>query len=96
MIEIRAGFNMQIPNVKWDDVGGLDDVKAEILDTIQLPLQHPELLAAGLRRSGKFFIDWSFTITEWHNRNSCSSRIYKCCNVVFTVSYQMCTRDNIR
>ena len=44
---------MQIPNVKWDDVGGLDDVKAEILDTIQLPLQHPELLAAGLRRSGK-------------------------------------------
>lgn len=28
------------------------DVKAEILDTIQLPLQHPELFAVGLRRSG--------------------------------------------
>ena len=27
-------------------------MKREILDTIQLPLQHPELLAAGLRRSG--------------------------------------------
>ena len=36
----------------WDDVGGLIDVKSEILDTIQLPLQYPELLAAGLRRSG--------------------------------------------
>lgn len=42
----------KIPNVKWEDVGGLTDVKAEILDTIQLPLQHPELFAAGLRRSG--------------------------------------------
>lgn len=42
----------KIPSVKWRDVGGLIDVKAEILDTIQLPLQYPELLAAGLRRSG--------------------------------------------
>ncbi|XP_052272085.1 peroxisome assembly factor 2-like isoform X1 [Dreissena polymorpha] len=42
----------KIPNVMWDDVGGLSDVKSEILDTIQLPLQYPELLAAGLRRSG--------------------------------------------
>ncbi|XP_076463713.1 peroxisomal ATPase PEX6-like [Babylonia areolata] len=42
----------QIPNVRWEDVGGLVSVKEDILDTIQLPLQHPELLAAGLRRSG--------------------------------------------
>lgn len=42
----------KIPSVKWEDVGGLADVKAEILDTVQLPLQHPELFAAGLRRSG--------------------------------------------
>ncbi|XP_064623375.1 peroxisomal ATPase PEX6-like [Lineus longissimus] len=42
----------KIPNVTWDDVGGLAEIKSEILDTIQLPLQHPELLVAGLRRSG--------------------------------------------
>ncbi|XP_072031477.1 peroxisomal ATPase PEX6-like [Amphiura filiformis] len=42
----------KIPNVSWEDVGGLANVRAEILDTIQLPLQHPELFAAGLRRSG--------------------------------------------
>lgn len=42
----------KIPSVKWEDVGGLVEVKAEILDTVQLPLQHPELFAAGLRRSG--------------------------------------------
>ncbi|XP_070180023.1 peroxisomal ATPase PEX6-like [Littorina saxatilis] len=42
----------KIPSVTWEDVGGLANVKMDILDTIQLPLQHPELLAAGLRRSG--------------------------------------------
>ena len=34
-------------------MGGLDDVKAAILDTVELPLRHPQLFAAGLRqRSG--------------------------------------------
>ena len=42
----------KIPSVKWADVGGLGAAKTEILDTIQLPLQHPELLAQGLQRSG--------------------------------------------
>jgi peroxin-6 len=43
----------KIPNVSWDDVGGLAHVKADILDTIQLPLEHPELFAGGLKkRSG--------------------------------------------
>lgn len=43
----------RIPTVKWDDVGGLQDVKKEILDTIQLPLRHPELFASGVnQRSG--------------------------------------------
>ncbi|KAF4798891.1 peroxisome biogenesis factor 6 [Turdus rufiventris] len=41
-----------IPSVSWQDVGGLQEVKKEILDTIQLPLEHPELLSLGLCRSG--------------------------------------------
>ena len=45
----------QIPNVTWADVGGLGRVKGEIMDTIQLPLEHPELFAAGMRRSGLLF-----------------------------------------
>eukprot|EP00884_Botryococcus_braunii_P001649 jgi/Botrbrau1/11485/Bobra.0360s0012.1 len=40
----------QVPNVKWADVGGLEDVKSAILETVELPLQHPHLFAAGLRR----------------------------------------------
>ncbi|GLB35223.1 putative ATPase family associated with various cellular activities (AAA) [Lyophyllum shimeji] len=43
----------KIPNVSWDDVGGLANVKSDILDTIQLPLEHPELFSNGLKkRSG--------------------------------------------
>lgn len=38
--------------MSWHDVGGLQEVKKEILETIQLPLEHPELLSLGLRRSG--------------------------------------------
>lgn len=54
----RASFSEsigapQIPAVSWDDVGGLASVKENILDTIQLPLEHPELFSGGLKkRSG--------------------------------------------
>ncbi|KAF8553388.1 AAA-domain-containing protein [Imleria badia] len=42
-----------IPTVLWEDVGGLGPVKDEILDTVQLPLDHPELFQEGLKkRSG--------------------------------------------
>ncbi|KAH6811136.1 peroxin 6 [Perilla frutescens var. frutescens] len=43
----------KVPNVKWEDVGGLEDVKKSILDTVQLPLMHKDLFSSGLRkRSG--------------------------------------------
>jgi peroxin-6 len=52
----------KIPNVTWDDVGGLANVKSDILDTIQLPLEHPELFADGLKkRSGESFRDQLIT-----------------------------------
>ncbi len=40
----------QVPDVRWEDVGGLEDVKAAILETVELPLRHPHLFATGLRR----------------------------------------------
>jgi len=55
---VRASYSEsmgapKIPNVTWDDVGGLASVKHEILDTVQLPLQHPELFSDGVKkRSG--------------------------------------------
>jgi len=49
----NAASKANIPNVSWKDIGGLETAKREILDTVQLPLEHPELFAAGLgQRSG--------------------------------------------
>lgn len=46
----------KIPNVTWDDIGGMDIVKGEIMDTIDLPLKHPELFTSGMKkRSGILF-----------------------------------------
>ena len=46
----------KIPNVSWDDVGGLENVKDAVMETIQLPLQRPELFAKGMKkRSGILF-----------------------------------------
>ncbi|XP_044503231.1 peroxisome biogenesis protein 6 isoform X2 [Mangifera indica] len=43
----------KVPNVKWEDVGGLEHVKELILETVQLPLLHKDLFSSGLRkRSG--------------------------------------------
>ncbi|MDL2270269.1 CDC48 family AAA ATPase [Methanobrevibacter sp. OttesenSCG-928-I08] len=33
---------VQIPDVKWDDVGGLGDVKQELQEAVEWPLKHPE------------------------------------------------------
>ncbi|GLV42680.1 Peroxin 6 [Carabus blaptoides fortunei] len=43
----------KVPKVLWSDVGGLHGLKQEIMRTINLPLQHPNLLKiTGLKRSG--------------------------------------------
>jgi transitional endoplasmic reticulum ATPase len=33
---------IEIPNVKWEDIGGLEYVKAQLKETIEWPLQHGE------------------------------------------------------
>ncbi|KAJ8936011.1 hypothetical protein NQ318_000669 [Aromia moschata] len=43
----------KVPKIQWDDIGGLTDVKEEIIKTVNLPLRHPEFLKkSGLKRSG--------------------------------------------
>lgn len=42
-----------VPDVRWEDVGGQEEAKRAILDTIELPLKAPHLFGGGLRlRSG--------------------------------------------
>ncbi|RLE89263.1 MAG: AAA family ATPase [Thermoprotei archaeon] len=33
---------VEVPEVHWDDIGGLEDVKREIRETVEWPLKHPE------------------------------------------------------
>lgn len=43
----------KVPDVKWEDVGGLGEAKKEIMDTIQLPITYPWLFSSGITpRSG--------------------------------------------
>lgn len=36
-------FFVEVPDVKWGDVGGLDNIKREIREAIEWPLRYPEL-----------------------------------------------------
>lgn len=75
MNEARASYSQNIgaptiPNVSWDDVGGLANVKSEILDTIQLPLEHPELFAQDLKKRSGTHISLNSPIVTRHRMPS--------------------------
>ena len=36
-------FFIEVPDVKWEDVGGLEDMKRELIEAIEWPLKYPEL-----------------------------------------------------
>jgi SpoVK/Ycf46/Vps4 family AAA+-type ATPase len=40
-----------MPNVRWEDVGGMESVRKEIMDAVELPLKYPHFFE-GSRRSG--------------------------------------------
>jgi len=40
-----------LPNVRWEDIGGLESIRKEIMDAVELPLKYPNLFK-GSRRSG--------------------------------------------
>ena len=45
----KKTFTTNIPNIRWDDVGGLAHVRSEIMDAIELPLRHPNLFQGSSR-----------------------------------------------
>ena len=58
--EIRAAkagtlTNVKVQKVTWSDVGGLEDAKKDIFDTIELPMKFPHLFRKNMRRSGLLF-----------------------------------------
>lgn len=41
---IREVF-VEVPNIAWDDVGGLETVKSELIEAVEWPLRHADLFA---------------------------------------------------
>ncbi len=33
---------IEVPNIKWDDIGGLEDVKQELIEAVEWPLKHKD------------------------------------------------------
>lgn len=33
---------VEVPNVSWEDIGGLESVKRELQELVQYPVEHPE------------------------------------------------------
>lgn len=56
---------LQVPDVRWEDVGGLEDVKQAVLETVELPLKHPELFSGGLRRRSGLLLYGPPGISHW-------------------------------
>ena len=36
-------MTIEVPNVKWEEVGNLEDVKKELIETVELPVNNPEV-----------------------------------------------------
>ncbi|MEM0151072.1 MAG: CDC48 family AAA ATPase [Thermoplasmata archaeon] len=39
---ILRGVLIEVPNVKWDDIGGLENVKQELIEAVEMPIKQPE------------------------------------------------------
>jgi len=39
---LRETMVVEVPNITWEDVGGLEGVKRELQELVQYPVQHPE------------------------------------------------------
>jgi len=50
-------IQIQVPNVHWDDIGGLDSVKQQLREGVELPLKNPEAFRRlGIRQARGFLL----------------------------------------
>ncbi len=47
---------VEVPNIKWDDIGGLENVKSELREAVELPLLNPDVFKRLGIRAPKGFL----------------------------------------
>jgi len=40
---VLRSTTVSVPNIKWEDIGGLEDVKKQLIEMVQWPFEHPEI-----------------------------------------------------
>ena len=38
---------VEVPTVHWSDIGGQEDIKSKLKESVEWPLKHPEVLVGG-------------------------------------------------
>ena len=68
---------VETPNVSWDDIGGLANVKKELQELVQYPVEHPDkFLKFGMQPSkGKSRVPSLTTYTNFSMYTRFASRV---------------------
>ncbi|ODM88859.1 Peroxisome assembly factor 2 [Orchesella cincta] len=48
----KAASTVEVPKVSWEDIGGMEEIKSELINSVRLPFEFPKLFSSGIRRSG--------------------------------------------
>lgn len=68
---------VEVPNVTWGDIGGLQNVKRELQELVQYPVEHPDkFLKFGMQpsRGVLFYGPPGCGESCYHHRHRCSHR----------------------
>uniref|UniRef100_A0A2N9IEB3 AAA+ ATPase domain-containing protein n=1 Tax=Fagus sylvatica TaxID=28930 RepID=A0A2N9IEB3_FAGSY len=65
---------VEVPNISWEDIGGLEGVKRELQETVQYPVEHPEKAIANECQANFISIKGPELLTMWFGESEANVR----------------------